>query len=221
MTARLDILLALALAAALPLHAAAQKRPPAGKAAQAGKKLYCWNEGGQQICGDALPPSAVDRARTEINPRSGMRSGEVARALTAEERAAAAQAAKDAAVVADAEAAARRRDMAMVESYVTEDDLRRAYNERIALVEESLKTSTLGIANLQQSLLSLLRQAAEVELQAKPVRKPLVDNIQRQHADLLRLQAMAKKQEGDRAVLGDELEQALARYRAMKGAAEG
>lgn len=201
-------LLACTLFAMLPLTALAQKA--------AGKKLYCWNENGVQVCGDSLPPSAVDRARTEISSGSGLRTGEVPRALTADERAAAALAETAAAAAAEAEAAARRRDLAMVESYVTEADLRRAYGERIALVEESLKTSHLSIDNLHQSLLSLLRQAAELELQSKAVHKPLADSIISQHADLLRLQSLRDRQLQERASLGDDLDQALQRYRDLK-----
>src|SRR3546814_447088 len=116
----------------------------------------------------------------------------------------------------ETEAAAMRRDLAMVESYATEDDLRRAYGERITLVEESLKTSRLGLVNLRQSLLSLLRRTADLELQSKPVHKALGDNIQRQHGDLLRQQAILEQQAQDRTSLGSDLEQALERYRALK-----
>ena len=199
----------LLLAAMPPLAAHAQKQPE--------KKLYCWNENGIQVCGDTLPASAVDRARTEINARSGLRTGAVPRALEPDERAAAALAARQAADDAEAEAARQRRDLAMVESYATEDDLRRAYGERIILVEEALKTSQLGMTNLRQSLLNLLRQAAELELHAKPVGKALAESIQTQHADLLRQQATRVKQLADRASLGSDLDDALGRYRAMKG----
>jgi hypothetical protein len=192
-------------------YAAAQKRPPAAE-----KKIYCWNEGGQKICGDSLPATATDVARTELSARSGQRVGEVGRALTAEERKIATAEAKDAAMQAEAEASARRRDLAMVESYDTEDDLRRAYGERITLVEESLKTSRLGVGNLRQSLVALLKQAADLELQSKPVRKTLADNIARQHTDLLRQQIIMEQQIVDRASLGDDLEDALERYRALK-----
>lgn len=73
------------------LPAQAQKRA----ADAAPKKLYCWNKGSERICSDALPQEAVNSAREEFNLRSGMRSGEVQRALTDEERAdAAAQAAQ-------------------------------------------------------------------------------------------------------------------------------
>lgn len=196
------------LLAAVP--AIAQDKTPA-------KKIYCWNEDGHKICGDALPADAVDSARTEISAKSGMAVRSVDRALSDEERAAAAAAQKQAALQAEAVAAQKRRDLAMVESYATEADLRRAYGERITLVEESLKTSRLGIINLRQSLLSLLRQAAELELQSKPVGKALAGNIVRQHGDLLRQQAIMQEQLHDRASLGSDLEQALERYRALKG----
>lgn len=188
----------------------------AGAQDKAAKKIYCWNEDGHKVCGDALPADAADAARTEISARTGMTVRSVERAPTDEERAQAAVERKQAALEAEAEAAAKRRDLAMVESYATEADLRRAYGERINLVEESLKTSRLGQVNLRQSLLSLLRQAADLELQSKPVRKALTDNIQRQHGDLLRQQAILEQQVHDRASLGSDLEQALERYRALK-----
>lgn len=201
--------LALAIALALGAPARAQDAPPP-------KKLYCWNDGGRRVCGDALPPEAVNRARVEINAISGLRSAEVARTLTPEEQAAADVTTKQAAADADADAARKRRDLAMAESYATEADLRRAYGERITLVEESLKTSRLGVINLRQSLLSLLRKAAEMELQSKPVDKLLADNIRGQHGDLLRQQAILVQQTHDRSSLGSDLDQALARYRALK-----
>ena len=197
------------LLVATAASAATQDKAPA-------KKIYCWDEDGHKVCGDALPADAADAARTEISARTGIAVRSVERAPTNEERAAAADARKQAALDAETEAAAKRRDLAMVESYATENDLRRAYGERITLVEESLKTSRLGLVNLRQSLLSLLRQAADLELQSKPVNKALTGNILRQHGDLLRQQAILEQQQQDRQSLGSDLEQALERYRALK-----
>ena len=187
-----------------------------GTPKQGEKKIYCWNEGGKKVCGDALPASATDSARTEISTRSGLTTRRMDRALTDTERSAAAVAAEAAREQADAEARQLRRDLAMVESYATENDLRRAYGERITLVEEALKTSGLSITNLRQSLLSLLRQANDLELQGKPVAKMLATNIQSQHADLLRQQAIMRDQLEERASLGADLEHAVERYRALK-----
>ncbi|MEN1961179.1 hypothetical protein WCE41_12750 [Luteimonas sp. MJ246] len=198
------------LLATLPLATVAQKAP-------ADKKLYCWDENGVQVCGDTVPTSALDHARTEISAASGNRTGEVPRALTGDERTAAEADARAAAEAEMAEAERHRRDLAMVESYATERDLRRAYGERILLVDESLKTSELSITNLRQSLLSLLRQATELELLGQPVGKALADGVRSQHGDLLRQQAIMQRQLADRASLGSDLDGALERYRDMKG----
>ena len=203
---------ALALALALP---------GAGPWAQAqtGKKIYCWNENGRKVCGDALPASATDSARTEISARSGLTTGRMERAPTATERSAAELAAEAARVQAQAEDARRRRDLAMVETYDTEADLRRAYGERTSLLDETLKASRLGIANLRLSLISLLRQAADNELAGTPVPQKLAAAIQGQHADLLRQQQILLTQEQDRAALEQDLQEAVRRYQELKAAA--
>ena len=183
------------------------------------KKIYCWNEGGKKVCGDALPASATDSARTEISARSGLTTGRMDRALTDTERSAAAVAAEAAREQADAEARQLRRDLAMVESYATEADLRRAYGDRTSLLDESLKASRLGLSNLRLSLLSLLRQAGDQELAGTPVPQKLSGSIQEQHAELLRQQQILAAQELDRSELEAELQDSVRRYREMKGEA--
>ena len=150
--------------------------------------------------------------------RAACRPAQVARALTAEERAAAAAAAEQAQVAADAEAARQRRDLAMVESYATEADLRRAYGERISLLESTLKASQLGEANLRLSLASLLNQASDLELSGKPVPAALLANVRGQHAELQKQQRILAQQQRDRGALDGELATAVARYRALKQA---
>lgn len=188
-------------------------------AAGAQKKIYCWNEGGKKVCGDALPANAADSARTEISAKSGLRTGQVARALTDAERSDAALAADAARREAEAEAMVMRRDLAMVESYLTEADLRRAYGERTELLDETLKASTLGLSNLRLSLLSLLRQAGDKELGGEPVPPRLANSIRSQHDELLRQQQILALQQKDRAALDAELNDAVARYRALKAPA--
>lgn len=191
-------------------------------AADAGaqKKIYCWNENGKKVCGDAVPAEAADSARTEISARSGIATGRVARAPSQAERAAAALAADAARRDADAEASRQRRDLAMVESYATEADLRRAYGERTTLLDETVKASQLGVSNLRLSLLGLLRQAGDRELAQQPVPAPLAASIRQQHAELVRQQQILARQRADRARLGTELNEALVRYRSLKASAE-
>ena len=182
-----------------------------------GKKLYCWNDAnGNRTCGDTLPPGATDLARTEINAASGAQTREVARALTVEERAAATSAAEQAQADARAEAERLRRDMAMVESYATEADLRRAYGERTSLLDDALKASALGESNLRRSLVVLLDQANNLQLAGRPVPETLLANVRSQHGELLKQQRITSEQRADRASLDTELADALARYNALK-----
>lgn len=183
------------------------------------KKVYCWMQNGIKVCGDALPAEAADAARTEISMRSGLRTGQVARALTDSERTSAAIAADIARREGEAEAMRVRRDLAMVESYLVESDLRRAYGERTELLDESLKASQLGVSNLRLSLLGLLRQAGDLELAGKPVTRKLADAIQAQHGELRRQQRILSVQRRDRAELEAELTDAVQRYRMLKGQA--
>ena len=116
-------------------------------AAQKGRedrRVYCWEESGRKVCGDALPASAVDAPRTEFSARNALSRQQVGRALSSEERAAAAQAAREAAPAAASEAARQRRDRAKVESNATEADPPRAYGERITLVDEVGRESRRG-----------------------------------------------------------------------------
>jgi hypothetical protein len=200
--------------ALLACFAANAAKPPPAK----GKKLYCWNQNGQKICGDALPPEAADAARTEISAKSGLQLGTVARALTPEERAAADTTAEQTQVAADAAAIRQRRDLAMVESYATEADLRHAYGERIGLLDDSLKTSALGEANLRLSLASLLSQASDLELMGKKVPPYLIGSVRREHAQLQRQQRILAQQQRDREELDGDFSDAVSRYRTLKAA---
>lgn len=200
--------IALALLCALAAPADAQTRA---------KKLYCWNDAnGNRTCGDTLPPGATDLARTEINAASGQQTGQVGRALTAEERAAATAAEARAQADAKAKAEQQRRDLAMVESYATEADLRRAYGERTSLLDDALKASAMAESNLRRSLVVLLDQANNLQLAGRPVPENLLANVRSQHVELAKQQRIILEQRADRASLDAELADALARYNALK-----
>lgn len=180
------------------------------------KKLYCWEQGGKKVCSDTLPPEQAAAARVELSSTDGRTLDAVARALTPEERRAAAEAKRLADAQADIDRASARRDQAMVESYTSEADLRRAFGERIILVEESIKGSVLAEENLRRGLVSQLSRASDLELAGKPVPQKLQDNIARQHDDLSRLLAQLQQQRGERGVLTGEFNAALQRYRDLK-----
>jgi hypothetical protein len=204
---------ALLALAALALPALAQNKP------EAGKKLYCWDEGGRRICSDTLPAEAVNNAREEFNARSGLRSAEVQRALTAEEQADAALAAAQAQVDAAAVETRKRTEQAMLSTYGSEDALRRVFNERAAIVDNNIKTAAYNVASLRDALATQLQAAGNKELSGQKVADKQADDIRQRHRELqaqLRLQAAFERQ---RKALDVEIDETLARYRVLKGTA--
>lgn len=207
-------MLGVAALATLALPAQAQSSDPQ---AAAKKKLYCWDQNGQRICSDTLPAEAVNEARDEFNARSGTRSGGIGRALTAEERAAAA--AEEAQRQADqaAEQTRKRTDQAMLLSFQSEDELRRVFNERTNIVDNNVQTARYNVASLREGLVSLLRAAADRDLAGQKVPDKIAADIQQRHRELLWQQRLQTSFEQQRADLEGEIEQILQRYRALKG----
>lgn len=188
------------------LPAAAQNKP-------AEKKLYCWNEGGRQICSDALPASAVNNARTEFSARTGMPSARVGRALSTAEQAELQAQEVQRKLEAERALAQKRSDTALAESYSNEEALRHSFQIRYELVDESLKTSQIAIKNQHAALLQLMRNAANLELEGKPIPPQLVQNIQTQRTALLDAQQLQQQQHIERQLLDIQQEEALARWR--------
>ena len=207
---RLALLAAVAVAV-VAAPGVAQDKPAA-------KKLYCWNQNGARVCSDTLPPEAVNQARDEFNVKSGMRSAEVQRAMSSDERAAAAASEQQRQADLAAEQMRKRTDQAMLMSYQSEDDLRRVFNERIAIVDNNIHTARFNVTSLREGLASMLRAAGDRELAGQAVADKLAGDIQQRHRELmaqLRLQGSFEQQ---RTALDGEITDIRQRYRAMKGA---
>jgi len=181
------------------------------------KKLYCWDDNGQRVCSDSLPAEAVGRAREELNAKSGMRTAEVARELTEQERAQAD--AEHAQLQADlaAQETRRRTEQAMLLSYRTEDELRRVFNERVTIVDNNIKTARYNVVSLRDGLVSLLQVAGDRELAGKPPAEKTIDTIRLRHSSLVRQLALQASFERQRAELDVEIADILQHYRQMKG----
>ena len=204
-------LLLLLLGAAVSSPAMAQKASPPVK------KLYCWNENGQRVCSDALPADAVNRAREEINAKSGMRTAEVARAMSEEERAQAASDEQQRQVDQAVADTRRRTEQAMLMSYQSEDDLRRVFNERTSIVDNSIRTARYNVTSLREGLVTMLQTAGDRELDGKPVAPVMAENIRSRHRELLRQRQLQASFERQRAELDVEITDITRRYRELKG----
>lgn len=205
----------LVLAASLALAPVAMAQG-SGTPATPAKKLYCWNENGQRVCSDALPADAVNRARDEISAKSGLRTAEVERALTDEERAQAAEAEAQRKVDQATADTRRRTDQAMLASYETEDALNRVFNERISIVDNSVRTARYNVTSLREGLVSLLQTAGDRELSGKPISPDLAANISKRHRELMRQRQLQASFENQRTELDAEIADIIRRYRDLK-----
>ena len=185
-----------------------------------GKKLYRWvDKEGKVHYDDALPPEAVDQARREFNATTGNRTGSVDRALTDAERAAAEQQQQADAAAALVAEQQRRNEEAMVTSYATEADLRRAYDERISLLKQTLESTDVGLRALRGSLASLLAEASESELANRPVDDKRAGTIRQLHSELLKQQIFQKNRQAELLSLDAEFVRVLQRYRELRAPA--
>ncbi|HYQ22571.1 hypothetical protein [Stenotrophomonas sp.] len=191
------------------------------KPATADKKLYCWNEGKERICSDALPADAVNNAREEFSARSGVRNAQVERALTDEERAAASTAAAQAKLDQMAAQTRQRTEQAMLTTYGSEDALRKVFTERQEVLDNNLNTARYNVASLRDSLVTLLATAGDRELAGGKVTAKQADAISQRHAQLQAQQRLQASFEQQQVVLKTEIEASLQRYRELKGMAPG
>ena len=159
-------------------------------------------------------------ARTEISAKSGLqhrrsRARADRRANAPPPRCAAEQARSP----ADADAARRAATWRWSSRTRPKPTCATRYGERIDLLDDSLKASELGEANLRQSLVSLLARPATSELAGKPVPPALTGKIRGQHDELVRQTRILAQQQRDRAALDGDLATALERYRAAEAGA--
>ena len=188
--------------------------------AKGGPKLYRWvDKQGKVHYDDALPPEAVNQARREFNAKNGNALGEIERALTPEERAAQAAAAAAAAEAQKSAGEQKRLEDIMMASYETEMDMRRAYGERIGLLQTTIDSTDVSIKSLNDNLASMLAQASETELDNRRVLDDRQKMIRDLHAEKMKQEVLQHSRHADLAALNDEFARMLARYRQIKDAA--
>lgn len=207
MTRTLTFLAAgLMVALALPMQAHGQQRGATAK------KIYCWDEGGKRVCGDALPPEAAGAAREEISTRTGLTTRQVERALTAEERAALAEREAVQEVQQMTQAERARKARALVASYNSAEAVRQSYQERISLAQARLDSTRQGIEQTRPHIVRLLRTAGDIELAGNKVPPKQAEAIMKVRANMVAMQRQAQMQEREITQIEAERAEAVALY---------
>lgn len=209
----------LATATALLVAGVVAHAPALAQDRGGARKLYCYDQNGQRVCSDTLPPEAIDRAREEFNASSGMRSAVVERALTPQERAAQAAAAAQRQLDAASAQTRRRTEQALLSSYPSEDELKRVFAERTVMLDNNIQTARYNLASLRDGLVIQLQKAGDLELGKRKVPAALAADIAGRQRDLLAQQQLLESFLRQRSALDDDIAQALQRYRELKGEA--
>ena len=182
-------------------------------------KLYRWvDKDGKVHYDDALPPEAVNQARSEFSTSSGNKTGEIGRALTAEERAQIEAQAASAAEQARLLEEHKRQEEVMLATYTSENDLRRAYGDRLSLLKTTLESTDVSIKNVRENLAMMLQQASDTELGGRKVTDDRIVAIKELHSEYLKQQQFQMNRRMELEALNSEFARVLARYRELKNA---
>ena len=115
-------------------------------------KTYKWvDENGKVHYSDRVPPEQAKRAREELSSQ-GVSVKKVEAAKTPEEIAVAKAAAEAEALAKRKAEEERRANLALVNSYATESDLIRNYEQNLELIEQQIITTTADIDVRQKNL---------------------------------------------------------------------
>ena len=176
-------------------------------------KLYKWtDQDGNVHYSDQIPPEAKEYARERVNDQ-GVAVERIERALTPEELAAQKAAADKA--IADAKHAEemRKADEALMNSYASEEDLTRAYSQRLDLLSQTIDARQMEIAAREQSLTSLVAQAAEMERGGRPVSDAIKQMIASERTEIDRQKQFLLKKETEKLTAKQDYDRDMAAYK--------
>jgi hypothetical protein len=182
----------------------------------AAAQIYkCKNEKGEIYYAQAYDPARCGGGGAQLNEQ-GLAVRTIERRKTAEELAA-----EKAQAEAEAEArrkleADRQADQVLLMSYASADDLKRAHQEQLDVIDQAIATARIQAESQQKSLAELLASAAESERAGKPIPDAVTKSIANVRGTIEQQHAVAAKREAERAAATAEFEARLKRYETLK-----
>lgn len=177
---------------------------------------YKWRDAqGNLHYSDSVPAEATKFGYDVVNPQ-GIVVKHVDRAKTADELAEAKLAASKALAERKAAEQRARDDEQLLSTYPQEEDLRRAQQQQLEMLNQQIKSSEVSLRNQEQSLAELLDRAAEAERTGKefPPDQARQLAVMRKKVDAQK--AAVAKQEADRNEASSHFEEEVAHYRELK-----
>jgi hypothetical protein len=177
---------------------------------------YRWTDAqGSLHFADAIPPEAA-RLGYEVVNSQGLVVKRVDRARTPEELAAAKAEAERKAEAARVANEAARNDAQMLAAYPTEDDLRKALQAQIDLINQNISATEIGIVSQEKSLAERLIHAAELERNGTAVPAVVQHQITTLKDGITEQKAFLVRRQSDKIAMQKQLETDLARYRDLR-----
>ncbi len=179
-------------------------------------KIYkCKNAAGETYYSQTYDPKLCGGGGSQLNDQ-GVSVRAIERQKTPEEIAAEKAAAEKAAEIkakADAEAKA---DQVLMMSYANEGDLQRAHDQELQMIDSSVATAKLQLANQQKALAEFLASAAESERAGNPVSEAVAANIATVRKQIEDQNAFIAEKDQEKAASAKAFAVKLERFRELK-----
>jgi hypothetical protein len=178
--------------------------------ADAQKKIYKWTDAkGVVHYSERQPASESAQGNEQLNAQgvvvnkqadqqTAIKNAEETKRLEAERKA----------VLAQKEA-----DQRLIDSYASEADITRGYQQNVQLLEQQVNTTTIDIADREKGLAKLVAQAAETERAGKPVPEAIKQMIANERVQILTQKKYVVDKNAAKLTAKTKYEQDLKRYR--------
>lgn len=177
---------------------------------------YKWKDAqGNLHIEDSIPPDAAKLGYEVINA-GGLVVKRVERARTDDELAAAKAAIEKTAEEKRRAADQASRDAQMLAAYPTEDDLRRAHESQLAILQQNISTVTAGIASQEKSLAEMLAHAAEYERDGKSVPSNVQKRISQLRDGIAEQKTYHERRQAEHTQMQQRFAEELQHYRETK-----
>ncbi len=181
------------------------------------KKIYKWvDKDGKTQISDQLPPEAVDQARKEYNARTGSLKLDIKTQMTPAEKAAADRQAEIEKQTLEAVARAKRIEKGMIINYETEQDLKRAFDERTNLLKQTVLSLKTTIQSRRAMLISTLNELGDLEITDKKPSAEKISWVKANHAIIMRQSEQLERLKKSYDELQADFDLTLQTYRKMK-----
>lgn len=177
---------------------------------------YRWvDEQGRVHYGDHIPPEAVDRAYSVMNPQ-GITVKNVDKAKTSEQLAEERQAQLQREEKQRQEQERRLHDRILLDTYSTVDDLINTRDRHIATLEGLINVAQHKLSNLHAELDKLTKTAANLERAGKPVSGDLREDIDNLRGQVERENSFIRGQREQQNELRAKFAADIARYTQLR-----